>query len=726
MPHPHQRTLALVAACLPLAALGCSRGGSRPATFQPAALNSIEFLGRTDIPIGNQATAVGTDDVDGDGVLDVVVGQFNDAQVSVMLGLGNGSYASGSGLPPSALQAFTFALGDLDGDHLVDIVVSDLATHRISVYRNVGAGHFSVQPWVPTSNNVFGLAIADMDGDGTPDIVAASFSSMEIRVHRGLGGFVFDAGTAFPVVATPARLTTALLDGDSLPDLVFTDIDGNHVYRWKNTSTPGAMSFAEWGSAETEKKPYGIALVNVDGDPDLEIAVATTGYPAIAIWKQDASGLVPFGSIPLPGLPMGLAFGDVNGDGALDAVATLFLDDAIAVALGHGDGTFAPAIVRATGRIPVDLSVADGNGDGYADVYVTGAASGQLSVFTGGPGEIAGPATLYPGYAPYCASYGDLDGDGLPELLFADAAVNELRIFANQGSLSFALAATLPVGGLPSIPVVLDVDKDGRLDIAQLHTQGLTLFHNDGGFHFTAEPTIAVGVGLCDGIAVDLDKDHDLDVVASSPGTASLRVFRAKKGSLEPWATVAAGAGAGLVAAGDVDHDGRIDLVNTNMAADTVSIARRLPNGGWAGNAAVLPTGSTPTYVRLADLDGDKLPELVIAHRHSPDIYVYRNEGHLAFTGSTIPAAGLAQTLFVRDLNLDGEADLLYSENLTGRVFMRLGNGDGTFGPITLSFPTQYVLSTPILADLDGDGRPEFVANSDQTGLVTIHRNLSH
>ncbi|HKD99546.1 MAG TPA: VCBS repeat-containing protein [Planctomycetota bacterium] len=706
-----------------LLATACGGGGG--SAVKAPQFNNLSFLSRFDIPLGSQATAVVTKDLDGDGFLDVVVGQYTDSKVALIRGLGNGAYASASDLPTSPLAAFTLTLGDIDGDQLMDIAVSDLASQQISLYRNIGGAFFSVQTPVPTSQNVLGLEIADIDGDGKADIVAASFDSNEIRVHRGLGGFAFDGGTSFPVAGTPTHVRSALLDGDALPDLVFTDLEGETVYRWKNTSTPGAVSFAPAGSAAAAK-PYGLVLANFDADAALEVAVSTVGFPAISVWKQGGAGLTPLSSVALPSPPMGLAVGDVNGDGNLDLVATLAMDDAIAVVPGNGDGTFGAPILRATGRVPIDVSVADGNADGFADIFVTGGDSGQLSVFTGGPVEPSGPPTMHPGFAPYLASYGDLNGDHLPDLLFADAATNQLRIYRNEGSLSFTEAAVLSVPGTPGLPIAVDVDKDGDLDVAQLHTNGLTVFRNDGFFSFTTQPTVSQGVELAYGVAVDLDKDKDFDLVASSPGTSSLRVFRSQNGSLQPWATVPAGAGAAFVVVADVDRDGRLDLVNTNMFADTVSIARRLPTGAWAGNSVVLPTGSLPTFVRVADLDGDKRPELVIAHRASDSLRLYHNDGMLSFTAESISAPGIAQTVFLDDLNVDGKPDLLYTENVTGKATLRLGNGDGTFGPPVASFPTQYVLSTPFLVDLDADGRKELVANSNQTGIVTIHRNLSH
>ena len=163
----------------------------------------------------------------------------------------------------------------------------------------------------------------------------------------------------------------------------------------------------------------------------------------------------------------------------------------------------------------------------------------------------------------------------------------------------------------------------------------------------------------------------------------------------------------------DVNNDGRLDILTVNKGDNTISIL--LNNGdGTFQPQIVIPTGTRPSDVAVADLNGDGIPDLIFSNYADDTISVALGNGNGTFQTPTVyPAnqgpgfagpAGIA----VADLNGDGIPDLIYADYVSGNVAVRLGNGDGTFGPEE-TFPTAAGSHAVSVTDLNGDGKPDLV-----------------
>ena len=112
--------------------------------------------------------------------------------------------------------------------------------------------------------------------------------------------------------------------------------------------------------------------------------------------------------------------------------------------MGNGDGTFKPQVTYDAGYNPSGISLADINGDGNEDIIVANQNDGTASVLMGnGDGTFAAPVTYSSGdYQPNgvretSVAVGDLNDDGLPDLVTADRYGNTIRVLLSQGRPDF-------------------------------------------------------------------------------------------------------------------------------------------------------------------------------------------------------------------------------------------------------------------------------------------------
>ena len=143
----------------------------------------------------------------------------------------------------------------------------------------------------------------------------------------------------------------------------------------------------------------------------------------------------------------------------------------------------------------------------------------------------------------------------------------------------------------------------------------------------------------------------------------------------------------------DVNNDGRLDILTVNKGANTISVL--LSNGdGTFQPQIVIPTGTRPSDVTVADLNGDGIPDLIVSNYAADTIWVYLGNGDGTFQPPVIysttngPGVRRARSGDRRRSNRrrHSRPDLC-PDYVSGNVAVRLGHGNGTFGP-RMTFPT--------------------------------------
>jgi hypothetical protein len=349
-------------------------------------------------------------------------------------------------------------------------------------------------------------------------------------------------------------------------------------------TTPPALQFATPAGYDVGKNPSGIAAGNLFG-LGRDLVVANAKSNSLSVLTNTGNGtFLPAVQLTTGGkAPKSVVLDDFNGDQLLDIAVTNSGSGNVSVFLNNGDGTFANPTLFAVGKKPGILRTADVNGDGHADL-VTITAGNRLSVLPGdGLGGFGAATSIVTGGTkPVDFLFADFNGDGHLDLAIAHAGSNNVAVLTANPDLTFGAPLLLPVGTKPTALASGDFDGDGRADLAVTHAVS----------HF-----ISVLLNASNGVTTAF-KDQ---IKLLHPGKNS------------PAALVV----------GDLDRDGRDDLVVANTA--TGSISAFLNAGAASFRSAVrIDLDNTPprktTAITLADLNGDGRLDIAAANGGTQDL----------------------------------------------------------------------------------------------------------
>lgn len=356
------------------------------------------------------------------------------------VGTSSGTFGPASSVATGQIP-FAGDLFDVDRDGALDLVVGAFQDAFVYLGMNTTTpggdpATFSASQ-LAVSFNPEGLASADVDGDGARDLLVVGEGSANLHVFLnltpvGAAAPTFSGSFAFPVqTSTPPQVAAADFDGDGRPDAAVVQEALDSVAVLLNTTPPGAAS-----------PTFGNAAV---------FAVGDSAY--------------------------GVTAPDVNGDGAPDLAVANYSSGSVSVLLNTGQGTFSPQAMFTTGAGTAGVAAADVNGDGVVDLVAANYDSDDVTVLLNTTPVGAGTPTFAAGVSfavqdgPMLLAAGDLDGDGRPDLAVANQNASTLSILRNtttagSSTPTFAVPVHLPASQFPSVPLIGDLNGDGRPDIA--------------------------------------------------------------------------------------------------------------------------------------------------------------------------------------------------------------------------------------------------------------------
>jgi len=359
----------------------------------------------------------------------------------------------------------------------------------------------------------YAVTTADINGDGKPDLITANYNITAEGAAVLLNTTATNAAIpsfagwqAFATQQNPVFATTADINADGKPDVVVANSTGGVVSVLLNTTATGAgnpslagQQFYSVGPSGQEN-PYSVATADINGDskPDMITADLNAGTMAVLINTTAAlaatstfASSVAFltGTGTTTTKPRSVAAADINGDNKPDVIVANRDENTFSVFLntttvGAATPTFAAQQIFATGIRPVNVAVADVNGDGKPDLVIANSTDNTISVRlnTTSPGAAAATFSAQQifgtGAFPIVIATDDVDGDGKPDLIVANLNGSSVSVLINttsQGASipSFAAQQTFSVDAVISVTTA-DINGDGKPDLIVANPSGST------------------------------------------------------------------------------------------------------------------------------------------------------------------------------------------------------------------------------------------------------------
>ncbi|MCE9594268.1 MAG: VCBS repeat-containing protein [Planctomycetes bacterium] len=588
-------------------------------------------FGTATFPVTHNVRCVRAADANDDGNQDLIVSSSSGMSVEIWLGDGAGGFALGQTLNGGGGQLVNDAeVLDLDRDGEPDLVVGALFQSGPRVFFGVGGGVFSTTattyPLVGTSVN--DCLRLDVDGDGNSDVI--TLHSVGSVMHLGVFLSTNGAGLLAPfTIALPAfayDVAVADVDRDGRRDLVVAG--GTELDVLLGTGGSGAAMFAAPLRYTRGYAAGAVEAADFDHDAFTDVAVLHGGQGLIVSYGDDHGALLQTNEATIAAPARGLATGDVDFDGDVDAVLAVGAGTQAKGFLCYrndGAGALAAPVFTAFGAAgePGEIDVGDLDGSGALDLVsarVPSSAPGAIDLWLGsGSGSFAPGASLSATVACDAARIADLDGDTVNDVIARSYLDSELVVWRGLGGGSFSAALQTATLGHVYDFALGYVNGDALLDVVTVSKDGLPclVYLNTGGGTFALGAFLQIPSWRPYDVAVgDVSGDGIADIVChATPASGPVMLLYYQGlggGSFAPGVLAEEQEGFDVRVA-DIDGDGKLDVCSSFPTL--VAVTPSAGAGAFATTRTFASNGAgtsfAPSWLAPVDLNGDARTDFV-------------------------------------------------------------------------------------------------------------------
>jgi hypothetical protein len=746
-------------------------------TFQDPSAPSIR--GRVH---GSHAGLVSAD-FNNDGVMDLATANVQSNAISVLLGSVGGAFdlVAEYGSENTALDILP---GDFNHDGRMDIVAPFLAANdddemdSISVLLGNGDGTFQERRYRDTGGPA-AIEAADFDHDGILDLVVGHIVSHDLTILFGKrdGTFRKRQDLTFPVGISILQLAVADFDHDGLADVA---VVGNDLFAVFNGDAKAILrspdsAYSVAGAAQVKTGDF-----NGDGNLDVVIAPGTSDSDVISVLLGDGAG--SFGPTNSAGIPqntfsdLGVASDlfvlDANADGISDLTTANSSANTVTIYLGQRNGIMRPVAHRSL-PTPDSFALGDFNNDGVRDLAV-GIEGGKLDLLIGVPtDELFVNDTSFVNSRSGSLIHEDLNKDGVVDLAAlnrrGDILVRLGRVDAGSsqnGSARFDAPFILNAAknGAPAKQIALLEDRstpsaDKQIAALDAANDSIRVYSLDQRNIPRHRLTISLPAAARPSqlLTTDLNSDDRDDLVVFLSGTGQIIAYLATSNGFGDSITLAGDlASASRVFLSDVDDNGVDDLLVANPTSGVVKVLWSAGDGTFstqrtyrssrnpptvtrnASDETTLLSSDFPTSVASADINEDGWLDVLVGNRGTNSYSILFGHGGNKLVDPISHPLTNPETQFgiepsqlitgnFSDDNSDGvtdendHVDIAFLDDVTGKLFVYLGDGTGDLAPISESLDIGPGAKAIKVEDLDHDGINDLLIGNESGDTLFLH-----
>ena len=611
------------------------------------------------------------DDIDGDGVPDVVIG----AQSSLVVcrGLGGRAFAAPVVLPEPSYGYVP--AGDLNGDEFPDYACVDYpgqAPDSVRIRFGAGSLAFVPGPAFPIQDQAYdGVHLRDFNGDGLLDVFVGADTTSTLLLNLGGGNFA-------PLdVAATRPFPGGDLDGNGFEDLVsYQGVLLNNGDGTFQASIPHGMGF-----------PQCTVDLDEDGKPDLVGTIVVSGVRYVRVMRGRGDGRFDPEVLHRTCYASEVvSHGDFDQDGHQDLVMLRWDTYDEAYMFGRGNGGFRQLARTFPTGISGQAHVGNLGPEPYPDLVIRGSSSIAV-LLADGPASYAAAVTYAALGTTSTLAVGDLNGDRRDDVVVGYASTPVLSVWLTQPEGGLGSRVDTPIASGTQALRLADLDGNGTLDLVSRIVVGYfedpngTWRPGNGDGTFGAANWLPGGLGG-EFEAVDLDGNGARDIVTGSG-------------------------------------------FSTPPPAGGLAFRVMLASSPGVFTTFVDYPGSTPSFTGIGFFDADSLADVVV---DADSVWVYPGVGSGVLGARRSHGRGGSWLRAVGDLDGDGLSDLLGFRSLSYSVGVRLGS-EGPAAPEVGYGPQRHapvVGARYVLADVDGNGALDAIVGDAPGNLVTVLLNLTN